>query len=182
MSIKLPENLIGVKFKADKPKPVRRSLEGVLNSKVDARNYRGNGHWEFPEDLGGKEYVGFIYIIKDIVNNKLYLGKKQYRSTGILTKGEQSNWQWYLSSSKELSESIKTNGKENFKFIAIEQYKTIATLSYSETWSLLHVEAPVHRYVWYNRLINKVSWSVKEEITDRHRDRLTNIIKEVYNV
>ena len=153
------------------------SLEGKVGSRVDARDYRGNGHWEWPyEPLGSKGYTGFIYVIHDLVENKLYLGKKQFVGAGKINKGQQSNWQWYISSSKELSESVKANGKQNFKFIAIEQYKSKGALSYAETWSLLHAQTPVFRHKWYNVLINKISWAVREPPTQRHRDRLHEIM------
>lgn len=158
----------------------RVSLEGKVGSRVDARDYRGNGHWEWDgEPLGRKGYTGFIYVIQDVVNEKLYLGKKQYVGAGKLNKGVDSNWRWYISSSKELSESVKANGKEGFRYIAIEEYKSKGALSYAETWSLLHVQTPVYRNKWYNVLINKISWTVKEPPTKRHRDRLHKIMDEV---
>ena len=172
--------------RVDIPKPapvkkqiVRTSLEGKVGSVVDARNYRGNGHWLWDDEpLGKKPYIGFIYVIHDVLRSKLYLGKKQYEGAGVLNKGKTSNWAWYISSSKELSESIKLNGKDNFRFIAIEQYKSKGALSYAETWSLLHVQTPVHRHKWYNMLINKISWTVKEPPTQRHRDRLHKVMQE----
>ena len=158
----------------------RVSLEGKVGSIVDARNYRGNGHWEWIEGelLGGKGYIGFIYVIYDTVNQRLYLGKKQYKGMGKLNKGQDSNWRWYISSSKELSESVKLNEKQGFRYIAIEEYKTKGGLSYAETWSLCHVQTPVYRDKWYNVLINKVTWSVKEPPTDRHKVRLHAIMNE----
>lgn len=159
---------------------VRVSLEGKVGSVVDARNYRNNGHWDWDDEpLGSKPNIGFIYVIKDIINAKLYLGKKQFVGAGKVNKGQDSNWRWYISSSKELSESIKTHGKDNFEFIAIEQYKSKGGLSYAETWSLLHVQTPVYRDKWYNVLINKISWRVTEPPTARHRERLHAIMKEV---
>ncbi len=162
------------------PKAATVSLEGKIGSRVDARNYRGNGHWEWSDEpLGSGKYKGFIYVIKDCVNSKLYLGKKQFVGAGKINKGVQSNWQWYISSSKELAASVKMNGKENFEFIAIEQYTSAGALSYAETWSLLHVQSPVYRDKWYNVLINKISWSVKEPPTKRHRDRLHAVMESV---
>ncbi len=167
-----------------KLKKARVSLEGKVGSVVDARNYRGtdapNGHWRWPfGQMGGNEFIGFIYLIYDSNNEKLYLGKKQYRSKGKLTKGVTSNWPWYISSSKELSESVKLRRKQGFKFYCIEEYKTLGALSFAETWSLCFVESPSNRDLWYNTLINKVSWPVKEKITDRHKHRLQLLIKEL---
>lgn len=175
----LPTSLIDFKYVAEKVVKKRQmvSLEGKIGSHVDPTKYRGNGHWEWDEEpLGSKGFTGFIYVIHDVMNAKLYLGKKQFVGAGKLNKGQDSNWRWYISSSKELSESVKINQKENFRFIAIEQYKSKGALSYAETWSLLYAQTPVHRHKWYNVLINKISWSVKEPPTQRHKERLRNIM------
>lgn len=137
---------------------------------------RHNGHWDFPEQLGVG--VGFIYVIYDEVMKRAYLGKKLFRGTGKLNKGVESNWKRYTSSSKVLNELIAIRPRDEFEFIAIEQYKTKGTLSYSETWSLCKVEAPTSS-IWYNNLIEKVSWTVKEPITDRHKERLDYILRRL---
>jgi hypothetical protein len=128
-----------------------------------------NGHWQFPEQMG--DGVGFIYLIRDNYLKKFYLGKKLYRGYGKLNNGKESNWRRYTSSSKVLKEMFKERPREEFDFICLEQYKTKGTLSYSETWTLCFVEAPTNDR-WYNRLIEKVSWNVRERITDRHKERL----------
>ena len=53
---------------------------------------------------------------------------------------------------------------------------TKGTLSYSETWSLCYVEAPTSEN-WYNTLVEKVSWPVKEAITERHKERLNKVLR-----
>lgn len=178
----LPTSLIGFTHVAEKVVKKRQmvSLEGKIGSHVDPTKYRGNGHWEWDaEPLGSKGFTGFIYVIHDVTNAKLYLGKKQFVGAGKLNKGQDSNWRWYISSSKELSESVKINQKENFRFIAIEQYRSKGALSYAETWSLLYAQTPVYRHKWYNVLINKISWSVKEPPTNRHKERLRSIMDVV---
>ena len=134
-----------------------------------------NGHWQFPEQMGGDEYVGFIYVIRDKYLQRCYLGKKTYRGSGKLNKGVESDWKRYKSSSNLLKDMFKERPKEEFEFICIEQYRTKGTLSYSETWSLCAVEAPTSK-VFYNTLIEKVSWPVKEAITVRHKERLAAAI------
>ena len=132
-----------------------------------------NGHWLFPEQLG--DGVGFIYVIRDHVLRRCYLGKKQFVGAGKLNKGKESNWKKYTSSSTVLNALLKERPRDEFEFIAIEQYRTKGTLSYSETWSLCLVEAPTSRD-WYNTLIEKVSWPVKEGVTARHKERLQMVI------
>lgn len=134
-----------------------------------------NGHWQSPTQMGGKEYVGFIYIIRDNFLKRFYLGKKQYRGTGKLNKGKESDWKKYKSSSKLLLEMFKERPSEEFDFICIEEYKAKGALAYGETWSLCLVEAPT-TIGWYNTRIEAISWSVKEGITDKHKERLNKTI------
>lgn len=136
-----------------------------------------NGHWDFPEQMG-PGHVGFIYVIYDAYLNRAYLGKKQYVGAGVSNKGVESNWKKYTSSSPVLNELIKIRPREEFEFVCIEQYQTKSTLSYSETWSLALVEAPTTRE-WYNVLIEKVSWAVKEPISQRHKERLQVFIDRI---
>jgi hypothetical protein len=145
---------------------VTKSVEVNTKSKDSFQN----GHWSFGEQMG-IGVVGFIYVIRDKVLQRFYLGKKLYYGMGTLNKGKESNWKKYSSSSKVLNELLRVRPKEEFEFICIEQYKTKGTLSYSETWSLCLVEAPTSKE-WYNTLIEKVSWNVKETITERHKARL----------
>jgi len=119
--------------------------------------------------------VGFVYVIRGKDGGRSYIGKKQYVGRGRANRGVVSNWQWYVSSSKELSAVIKEYGKDMFEFIAIEEYKTMGGLSYAETWSLMYAETPSRQDLWYNRLINKVSWISKEGISERHKRRLAGV-------
>jgi len=150
-------------------------LPSVPNNIIKWKKF-DNGHWRFCEQMGTKEYVGFIYVIRDNYLARFYLGKKLYRGMGVANKGKESSWRKYLSSSKALEVMFKERPMEEFDFICLEQYKTKGTLSYSETWSLCFVEAPTNK-TWYNTLIEKVSWPVKEPITVRHKERLEKVIK-----
>ncbi len=132
-----------------------------------------NGHWKFPEQMG--KGVGFIYVIRDPIMGKFYLGKKMYYGMGKVNRGKESNWRSYRSSSKLLKELFVERPLEEFEFICLEQYQTKGTLSYSETWSLCQVEAPTSDD-WYNRLVEKVCWPVKEPISIRHKKRLEKVI------
>lgn len=74
-------------------------------------------------DIG--DYIGFVYIITDLSNNKKYVGKKTFKSKRTLpplkgktrkrTKVVESDWQDYYGSSAEVKELIEQNGKENYK-------------------------------------------------------------------
>lgn len=168
---KLPEDLPRKPRKNSRI--IRVSLEKRTRTSRNAQSI--NGHWDFDEDLNQGKQFGFIYLIRDLVNMRMYIGKKQYYGTGKANKGTETNWKWYTSSCKALQESIKQNGKENFEFYVLEEYFNRGTLGFAETWSLMYVEAPANRDLWYNMLVNKISWVVKENISARHRTRLQEI-------
>jgi hypothetical protein len=169
----------GVKkvFLADIPnKPTLiKKISAAKTTRVSRKDYSGNGHWYFPESLGGK-YSGFIYVIRDRSTSKGYIGKKHFKGNGKLNKGVESNWQWYTSSCKDLNEAIKEKGKDDFEFIVLEQYISRGALGYAETWTMMKAETPTNRDLWYNLLVNKISWTVKEPITQRHKDRIDMIL------
>lgn len=85
------------------------------------------GHWttKLTIDENSLPY-GFIYIITNTVNNRMYVGKKQMKSVKKLAplKGKknkrhfdiETDWRTYTSSSSELNEDIKKVGKEKFTF------------------------------------------------------------------
>jgi hypothetical protein len=130
-----------------------------------------NGHWKFPEQMGSIDKTGFIYVIRDNYMGRFYLGKKSYRGSGKLNKGVESKWRTYTSSSNTMKEMFDNRDIKDFDFIVLEEYSAKGALSYAETWSLCLVEAPTTPE-WYNKRIEAISWSVRERVTERHKERL----------
>ncbi len=155
-------------------KLVRVSLEPRSRTKRETQGT--NGHWQFDKPLCQDGQFGFIYLIHDKANNRMYIGKKQYFGTGKENKGQETNWKWYTSSCKALQEAIKANGKEHFEFYVLDEYHVRGTLGFAETWSLMFVEAPANRDKWYNMLVGKISWTVREGISAKHKARLHALI------
>ena len=85
------------------------------------------GHWVLNEglELDSNRY-GFIYEIKNNVNDKKYIGKKQIKSKirRKPLKGKkraridfiESDWKSYTGSSNDLNADILKYKKENFTF------------------------------------------------------------------
>lgn len=72
------------------------------------------------EDIS--DYVGFVYQITNLSNNKKYIGKKNfYFSKTKQVKGKkkrtkvESDWKSYYGSNKELLADVKEYGEENFR-------------------------------------------------------------------
>jgi len=134
-----------------------------------------NGHWKFDQPMGIGKASGFIYIVRDNYLSRFYMGKKFYKGNGKLNRGQESDWKTYLSSSNLLKQLMGERPKEEFELICIEEYCMRGAVSYAETWSLCHVEAPTTK-TWYNTRIEEISWNVTEPITKRHKERLNRVI------
>lgn len=175
----LPSALVGQLYTPERAaKKVQRiSLEGKVGSRVDPLKYRGNGHWKADISMGTSKAIGFIYVIRNLEIGRFYIGKKFYRSEGKLTKGQTSNWAWYTSSCKDLVHDTKMQEKQGFDFIFIEEYVSRGALSWAETWSLCTYKIPERTDVFYNSLINKVSWKVREGVTPKHVDRIARALR-----
>ncbi len=89
-----------------------------------------------------EDYVGFVYIITDLTNNKKYVGKKTLQSKRKLKplKGKtrrrtvikESDWQTYYGSSDEVKQLVEENGPETFKREILHLCKTKGEMSYLE--------------------------------------------------
>ena len=76
---------------------------------------------EFTEDQIN-DYVGFVYEITNLINDKKYIGKKLFKFSRTKTvKGKKkktkisSDWADYYGSNEELKMDVKTLGFDKFK-------------------------------------------------------------------
>ena len=74
------------------------------------------------EDEIAEGYVGFVYMITNLDDNRMYIGKKLFKFTrSKKVKGRKvrrkidSDWKSYYGSSKELSEDVEKLGSGKFK-------------------------------------------------------------------
>ena len=89
-----------------------------------------------------EDYIGFVYCITDLRNNKKYIGKKLFTSTRRLAplKGKsrkrvvkkESDWQDYYGSSEEVKLLVEELGPSNFKREILHLCNTKGELSYME--------------------------------------------------
>ena len=85
------------------------------------------------------DYVGFVYVITNTVDNRKYIGKKNfYFSRSKQVKGKkkrlkvESDWKDYYGSNKELSADVERLGKENFKREILMLCKSKGDFAYYE--------------------------------------------------
>ena len=74
------------------------------------------------EEMIEADWIGFVYLIENLLTGRKYLGKKGFYRSKTYQKNNrkrrksvQSDWQKYYGSSEELKEEIRNNGRENFK-------------------------------------------------------------------
>jgi hypothetical protein len=92
------------------------------------------------EQIG--DYVGFVYLITDLTNNKKYIGKKLFISkrkapplkgkTRKRTIVKESDWKTYYGSSEEVQTLVETNGIHNYRREIIHLCTKRGILSYLE--------------------------------------------------
>lgn len=131
----------------------------------------------FPENP--EDYVGFIYLIKNTVEDRYYIGKKQLLKKTRLKanksrKRDKIVWkdndvEKYWGSSKELLADIERFGKENFTRQVIEPCKSKFHMSYAELkWQLAFNVLLDPKS--YNGIINVRLGRVPKDYVDIERD------------
>jgi predicted GIY-YIG superfamily endonuclease len=116
---------------------------------------------DFPENS-----IGFVYLIKNLINNKIYIGRKSlYSNTNKkLTKKEiseqtgpgrkptkklvtkESNWKVYMGSSKELLADVREHGEDNFSREILhlcysKKQLTFYEINYQMKYNVLEVDS-----------------------------------------
>ena len=102
-------------------------------------------HWQYREkDITElpDEVVGFVYLITNTTNGRMYIGKKlaRFKRSRPPLKGRKnkrrykvdSDWQDYYGSSDDLTIDVNKLGKDKFKREILYYCKSKAELSYVE--------------------------------------------------
>lgn len=110
-----------------------------------------------------KGYIGFVYIIRNTTNNRLYIGKKKLvrKVTKPPLKGKkrkrrsvvQSDWKDYYGSNDDLLSDVAELGSDKFERKIIRFCKTLGEMSYFEAKEQFTTDAILdERY--YNKWIS----------------------------
>jgi hypothetical protein len=99
------------------------------------------GDKEFTSEMIG-DYIGFVYVITDMRNNKKYVGKKLFTSKRRLPplKGKtrkrtvlkESDWMQYYGSSDEVKALVEELGPDNFHREILHLCESKGVMSYLE--------------------------------------------------
>lgn len=122
-------------------------------------------------DIDTNEWYGFIYLIKDTISGKQYLGKKNFKSIVNkklgkkeikalpVTRGRnpskkkvisESDWKNYYSSCDEIKNDPD---KSKYERYLVKLCRSSKELSYWETKYLFQYEVLEHPEQWYNKNI-----------------------------
>ena len=110
-----------------------------------------------------EEYVGFVYLITNLTNNKKYIGKKltKFKVTKKPLKGKknkrrstkESDWRTYWGSSPHLQEDVEKIGPDNFTREILYYCTSRGELSYLEAKEQFDREV-LKTDEYYNGIIN----------------------------
>jgi Putative endonuclease segE, GIY-YIG domain len=109
------------------------------------------GHWEYLDNINITDYIGFVYKITNLTNQKKYIGKKLliFSKTLPPLKGrvnkrrgtKESDWRTYTGSCNQLNEDIEKIGKDKFTFEILSWCKNKSDLSYEEIKQIIFANA-----------------------------------------
>lgn len=107
------------------------------------------------------KYFGFVYIITNKLNNKQYIGKKQFtfkKTKQVKGKPKkisiESDWKSYFGSNEELKEHVKEFGPENFEREILKMCKSKGECSYWESKYQFQYDVLLYPEKFYNGWIS----------------------------
>lgn len=115
-------------------------------------------------------YVGFVYVIENLLDGRLYYGKKKSTfkkvalktvtlKSGVKKKKKirsvvASDWIDYYGSSEELKSDVEKLGKDNFKRTILKFCTTLSELSYFEAKYQFDTDCLLYPEKYYNSWIS----------------------------
>lgn len=112
------------------------------------------------EEVAG--YVAFVYQISNLIDRRVYFGKKLFNFTthkrlknrkNRIKVIKESDWKTYYGSSDELNADVAKLGEENFKREIIRLCKTRTEASYYELEVQVKNDVLFHPELYYNSYV-----------------------------
>lgn len=116
--------------------------------------YRGEWFQPLPNVIHANSWFGFVYIITNHNNDRVYFGKRQFETY----KKETQNWWSYWGSSKPLQKDLDLFRYQNFSREVLTIWNTDKELRYEEDrimfeHDVLKAKLPNGEYKYYNQCI-----------------------------
>ena len=116
---------------------------------------------EIFKEQDSEGWLGFVYVIHNLVDDKKYIGKKLFFHKGHRqVKGKKkkalkvSDWMSYMGSSNDLLEDIKKHGEDCFTREIIHLCRTKGETSYLEAREQFNNDALLKPNKYYNSIVN----------------------------
>lgn len=114
--------------------------------------------WQYDASINPEEYEGFIYLVTHVPTGRMYVGKKSVWTYRKRKRLKQSNWQNYWTSSDEIKQLVKQDGKDAFKREVLHWCKTKRAMTFLETAEqfkrdVLHATTATGEHAYFNRNI-----------------------------
>lgn len=94
-----------------------------------------------PEQLDPKKDIGFVYLITNLVNGRMYVGKKRFwssRSKQVKGKKKkfkvESDWRDYYGSNAAIQQDVKDLGEASFRREILYLCSSLSECSYLEAY------------------------------------------------
>ena len=123
-----------------------------------------------------EDYFGFCYLLTDLENGKMYIGRK-YFYQNRKKKGQrkrvrsESDWKTYYSSSKKVQHLVQEFGGDRFKREILGLWKKKGQVNYNETKLLFNhnvleeVNADGEKLYYNDDIMNRYFSTLMEEKT-----------------
>jgi len=122
-------------------------------------------HGAILDDELAEKYIGFVYIITNLTNDRMYIGKKLFKFTrSKKVKGRRvrrkidSDWKTYYGSNKELIEDSEINGTDKLRRVVLRLCKTKGECNYWEAkYQFEHrvLESDLYYNTWISVKVHK---------------------------
>lgn len=110
-----------------------------------------------------EDHVGFVYVIKDLLNDKRYIGQKlfHFKRTLAPLKGKsrnrikkvESDWRTYHGSNDELNARVMEFGPDHFKRTILYLCKSKAEMNYFELYEQMNANVLLRPDRFYNSYV-----------------------------
>ena len=122
---------------------------------------------------------GFVYLIENLTNNRKYIGRKYFTTSGTKqVNGKKrkirktSDWETYWGSNETLKREVAELGEHNFRRTILHLCETKSECSYWETFEIFTRHALLNE-IYYNDWVSaKIRKAHLKNVALRHKNTI----------
>lgn len=107
-----------------------------------------------------EDYIGFVYNITNLLDNRQYIGKKLFKFRKKLYRKKKnkilqvdSDWITYYGSNEELNNDVKTYGADKFRRDILRLCKSKSECNYYELKHQVEKDVLLYPNLYYNSFV-----------------------------